>query len=264
MKKMGLRKSEASLRSEVLAYAARHYGTAPEYLWRALPGYAALRHQDNRKWYGIVMNVTTDKLGPPGREPVDILEVKCDPILSGSFCLNPGVLPAYHMKQGNWITVLLDGTVDPETVFALLDMSYRLTGPRAAHTPAQGRQTWIFPANPRRFDLAQAFAQDPEILWHQRNHIAAGDTVYIYMTAPIASILYRCEVLEANLPCPWDDPRGPEARAFRMKLRETYAPGTLPIQLLQAHGMRSVRSPRRACAALVRALEEAAAHAAEP
>lgn len=138
MKKMGLRKSEASLRSEVLAYAARHYGTAPEYLWRALPGYAALRHQDNRKWYGIVMNVTTDKLGLPGREPVDILEVKCDPILSGSFCLNPGVLPAYHMKQGNWITVLLDGTVDPETVFALLDMSYRLTGPRAAPCPRRG------------------------------------------------------------------------------------------------------------------------------
>lgn len=254
MKKTVSAKNEGSLRGTVLAYAARQYGTAPEYLWRALPGYAVLRRPDNGKWYGIVMNVTTDKLGLPGREPADILEVKCDPILSGSLRLQPGILPAYHMKKDSWLTVLLDGTVEPETVFALLDRSYQLTGPRPARAP--GPQVWLFPANPRRFDLAAAFARDPEILWHQRNHMAVGDTVYLYLTEPIASILYRCRVLETDLPCPWDDPRGPEARAFRMKLLDTYAPGMLPVRLLQAHGIRTVRSARRAPAALVRAIEE--------
>ena len=93
-------------------------------------------------------------------------------------------------------------------------------------------------------------------LLEERNRIAAGDTVYLYLTVPIASILYRCEVLEVDLPCPWEDRRGPDARALRMKLRETYAPGVLPIGLLQAHGIRSVRSARLAPAALVRAIAE--------
>lgn len=248
---------EASLRSDVLAYAAKRYGSRPEALWRTHPRYAVLRRPDSQKWYALVMDVPRDKLRIPGPGSVDVLNVKCDPILGGSLRLEPGILPAYHMNKDSWLTLLLDGTVPRETVFALLDGSYRLTGPHAAGMArAPGKQTWIFPANPRRYDLAAAFARDPEILWRQRNRIAAGDTVYLYLTVPIASILYRCEVLAVDLPCPWEDRRGPDARALRMKLRETYAPGVLPIGLLQAHGIRSVRSARLAPVALVRAIAE--------
>ena len=175
---------------------------------------------DSQKWYALVMDVPRDKLRIPGPGSVDVLNVKCDPILGGSLRLESGILPAYHMNKDSWLTLLLDGTVPRETVFALLDGSYRLTGPHAAGMArAPGKQTWIFPANPRRYDLAAAFARDPEILWRQRNRAAAGDTVYLYLTVPIASILYRCEVLEVDLPCPWEDRRGPDARALRMKLR---------------------------------------------
>lgn len=40
-----------------------------------------------------------------------ILDVKADPVTAGSFLLGEGILPGYHMQKGNWITVLLDGTV---------------------------------------------------------------------------------------------------------------------------------------------------------
>ena len=31
--------------------------------WTQFPHYKVFRHQDNRKWFALVMNITTDKLG---------------------------------------------------------------------------------------------------------------------------------------------------------------------------------------------------------
>ena len=39
------------LKEDLLQYAAKRYGTQPEYLWLSQPNYAVLRHNDNRKWY---------------------------------------------------------------------------------------------------------------------------------------------------------------------------------------------------------------------
>ena len=117
-------KPSVSYRSEIIAYAEKQYGTTPEYLWQSIPGYAVLRHGDSRKWYGLIMDVPAEKLGMSGKNVVDIIEIKCDPILSGSLTGGKGIRPAYHMKQGSWISVLLDGSVEKTLVFSLLDMSY--------------------------------------------------------------------------------------------------------------------------------------------
>ena len=39
-----------------------------------------------------------------------------------------GVFPAYHMNKQHWISVVLNDSVDDDTVEMLLDMSYKLTG----------------------------------------------------------------------------------------------------------------------------------------
>lgn len=119
-----------SYRKDVLKFALEKYGTKPEYLWRSTPDYAVLRHGDNRKWYGILMNVPRERLGLPGDGIVDILDVKCDPNLSGSLRTEKGYLPAYHMNHENWLTVLLDGTVSLEQIFSLIQMSFELTAAR--------------------------------------------------------------------------------------------------------------------------------------
>lgn len=121
---------EKSLRNDVLRYAAKQYGTQPEYLWRSLPGYAVLRHADNQKWYALFMDVPRKKLGLCGEGIADILEVKCDPIMAGSLRIEQGILPAYHMHRENWITVLLDGSVKRNQIFFLLDESFLLTASR--------------------------------------------------------------------------------------------------------------------------------------
>lgn len=118
-------KSIVSYRQDVLTFASEQYGTEPEFLWASYPEYAVLRHR-NGKWYGIVMDVPREKVGLSGKDCVDILVVKCAPDMIGAFRQRDGFLPAYHMNRSHWLTVLLDGTVDRETIVSLLDMSYDL------------------------------------------------------------------------------------------------------------------------------------------
>jgi len=114
-------------RTTVLKYAEEMYGTMPEQLWMKYPLYSVLRRADNKKWYAVIMNVPWNKLGFDLEESVDILVIKCDEIARQKLLFEKGFLPAYHMNRKNWITVLLDGTVNQETVCRMLDESYAIT-----------------------------------------------------------------------------------------------------------------------------------------
>jgi predicted DNA-binding protein (MmcQ/YjbR family) len=116
-----------SLTKELFAYAANTYGVEPDYPFSVAPTYAVLRHQNNRKWFALVMDVPRSRLGLPDDERVDILNIKCDPILAGSLRLENGYFPAYHMNHEGWLTVLLDGTVPLKDITPLLDLGYELT-----------------------------------------------------------------------------------------------------------------------------------------
>lgn len=116
-----------TLRNKILEYAKDFYGAEPEYLWQSAPNYAVLRHKTNKKWYGIIMDIQRSKLGISGDEAVDILDIKCDPRLLGSFLQKDGYHPAYHMSKAKWLTVRLDGSVPFNEITGLIDMSYELT-----------------------------------------------------------------------------------------------------------------------------------------
>ena len=249
-------------RAEILRVAAETFGTQPEYLWQDTPSYAVLRHTEGRRWYAVLMTVPRARLGLPGAGAADILNVKCDPALAGSLRLNPGILPAYHMNKDTWLSVLLDGTVERGMALDLLAMSYRLTAPaprRPKPKPAAGPAVWVAPANPGYFDVAAAFAADPVLLWKQTARVAAGDIVYLYMAAPVAAVLYRCRVLEADIPLEHEG-RVRIRRAMRLRLLHTYAPDAFPMPKLRELGLTAVRSQRHVPPRLARALAEAAEH----
>ena len=117
-------------RQEVFAYVKQRYGTEPDYPW--MDSNAVLRHADSKKWYAVILEVRRDKLGLDGDGMVDVLNVKCDPILIGSLRLKPGFHPAYHMNKDKWLTIRLDGSVSSAEIQDLLDLSYRLTGSNPA------------------------------------------------------------------------------------------------------------------------------------
>lgn len=118
-------------RKIIFDYAKKVYESTPKYLWAKYPNYAVLRHSDNRKWYAIIMNVSKDKLGLDGTEEVDIIDVKCESGMIGSLRMTEGIVAGYHMNKGNWISVLLDGSVDESMIYNLLDMSFELTKDKA-------------------------------------------------------------------------------------------------------------------------------------
>ena len=120
----------AELTQQIFDYVFTQYGTKPEYLWKTHPDYAVLRHADNRKWYAIVMNVEKTSLGLNGSGKLSVMNVKCSPEMLSLFLSQSGFLPAYHMNKNHWLTVLLDGSVEKDTVLFLLNASFDLTATR--------------------------------------------------------------------------------------------------------------------------------------
>lgn len=120
-------------RTGIIKIVRDEYSAEPEYLWADTPEAAVFRHSSNRKWFGVILNVSGKRLGLDRDDIVDVLDVKCDPLLLGSMLEKPGCLPAYHMNKKHWLSVLLDGSVPEEDIRLLLDMSYDLTAPKPAY-----------------------------------------------------------------------------------------------------------------------------------
>ena len=112
-------------KDELIQYVGERYSTDAEYPW-ADENYI-FRHRENRKWFAVGMCVSYRKLGIDRDGPVDIVDVKCGPILMGAYRGQPGILPGYHMNKEHWITILLDGSAEESMIKELLELSYDLT-----------------------------------------------------------------------------------------------------------------------------------------
>ena len=115
-------------RNEITRYIADEYGADEEHLWARYPDYAVFRHHKSRKWFALIMDIPRNKIGLDGTERIDVLDVRCDPLLIGSLLQENGFYPAYHMNKSSWITIALDDTVEAEKIEWLLDMSFQTAG----------------------------------------------------------------------------------------------------------------------------------------
>lgn len=131
----------------LLRYARERYGDEPEYLWQRFPSNAVLRRQDNRRWYAAFLTVAAQKLGLPGEETLEIVDLRMVPEQIAQRVDGAKIFPGWHMNKKNWVTALLDGSVPPEELAALLDESYRLAGKK------QRRNTMV---NARNKKLGEA------------------------------------------------------------------------------------------------------------
>ena len=86
-----------------------------------------MSNANNKKWFALVIEINARKLGLTEDKTVDVLNIKCDPMIIGSLRMKEGFFPAYHMKKENWISILLDGTVSADEIKPLLELSYQLT-----------------------------------------------------------------------------------------------------------------------------------------
>jgi len=239
-----MRNVAGAYREDVLEYAAAQLQTAPEYLFRRSPQTAVLRHAGSGKWFAIIMPVSREKLGLSGSGTADVINVKCDPLMLGSFLMQPGFLPAYHMAKGNWISVLLDGSVPVAEACAALHMSYALIARKAGGKQRTEPKEWLIPANPKYEDLSESFSKDPELYWKQSGRFIVGDTLYIYEGKPIGAITYACEVLQTDIPYHYNQGGLHMDTAVRIVLRRRFSPEQFPMERLHDYGISGVRGPR--------------------
>lgn len=116
------------MREEIFKYVKKKYGTEPDYPLPTAQDFPVLRHEDNRKWFAIIMDVPREKLGLEGTERVDVLNVKMgDSMLADILTQQTGYFRGYHISRGNWISILLDGTVPFEDICKWIDESYVVT-----------------------------------------------------------------------------------------------------------------------------------------
>ena len=113
-------------RQDIIKFIKDEFGVEEEHLWLTFPDYIVFRNKKNKKWFAIIMDIEKSKLDLDGKGRVDVVDLKCDPILIGSLLRNKGYLPAYHMSKKNWITVLLDGSVSENELKDLIYLSYEI------------------------------------------------------------------------------------------------------------------------------------------
>lgn len=109
-------------RQDVFDYVAREYGDEPRYPWMKYPSYAVIRR--GKKWYAALLDIDKGRLGLDGKGVVDLLNVKCPPLLCEILTRSGKALPAYHMNKSHWVSIVLDGgkMTDVE-IFDMIDQS---------------------------------------------------------------------------------------------------------------------------------------------
>ena len=109
------------------AYLTDTFSSDGEHLFARYPGFLVFRHNGNRKWFAVIMDIPRKNLGLPGEGEISVVNLKCDTRLIGSFRGEPGIFPGWHMNKAHWLSVALDGSVADGKLKFLADMSYDLT-----------------------------------------------------------------------------------------------------------------------------------------
>ena len=112
-------------RQQLLSYVSDYYSVEPDCPWDD-ENYV-LRHGNNRKWFAVGLLIPYQRIGIARDGSVDIIDVKCSPLMMGPYLQLPGILPGYHMNKDHWLTILLDGSAADDTIKELLEISYEMT-----------------------------------------------------------------------------------------------------------------------------------------
>ena len=109
----------------IMALVQEKYGNQLEYLWEKSPDTAVLRHEDNQKWYAILMRIPWNRLDKGREGLVEAVNLKHDQVADLLSLM--GIYPAFHMNKRYWISLPLDDTLTDEKVLELFERSWFLT-----------------------------------------------------------------------------------------------------------------------------------------
>ena len=109
----------------IMALVQEKYGNQLEYLWEKSPDTAVLRHEENQKWYAILMRIPWDRLDKGREGLVEAVNLKHDQV--ADLLSKKGIYPAFHMNKRYWLSLALDDSLQDEEVLELIERSWKLT-----------------------------------------------------------------------------------------------------------------------------------------
>ena len=208
--------------NEVSNLIKEKYNVIPEILWESNPNYGIFRNKSSNKWFGVIMNIDRSKLNPNESGEVEVLNVKLDDLVD-AYLKKDAIYPAYHMSKKSWVSITLDNILSNKEIMSLIDISFGLSN---------RKKEWIIPANPKYYDIVNAFNDRDTITWRKSHNFMINDIVYIYITEPYAYIMFKCVVISLD------------ENIMTLKLLKRYNDNEFTFERLKNCGVKSVRSPR--------------------
>ena len=117
---------KASYTKQIIAYVKNKYGDELEFLWEKSPKNAVVRRKSSKKWYAVILTVSKRKLNLDSDEIIEVINLHNTVEEIKKLIDNKRYFPAYHMNKKHWCTICLDGTVELEEIYKLIDISYEL------------------------------------------------------------------------------------------------------------------------------------------
>lgn len=117
---------KANYTKEIIEYVKNKYGDELEFLWEKSPKNAVIRRKNSNKWYAVILTLSKRKINLDSDEKIEIINLHNSPKEIEKLIDNKKYFPAYHMNKKHWCTICLDGTVELEEIYKLVDISYEL------------------------------------------------------------------------------------------------------------------------------------------
>ena len=115
---------------------------------------------------------------------------------------------------------------------------------------------WIVPANPKYYDIVNAFNDTDTITQKQSNNIKKEDTVYIYVGEPYSAILFKCTAIKTNIPYEFKNEYLSISNVMKIRLLKKYEKSEFPFSKLKELGVKAIRGPRSVTSKLSKELNK--------
>lgn len=116
--------NRVNVKDKVIQYIKEHYQINPEYPWKDTPLFCTFKNKG--KWFGIIMNISYQKLRPEKNGLVDLINVKLPKEIIPTIVDYKNVFPAYHMNKVYWVSILLDEQIEFSKITKFIDQSYKI------------------------------------------------------------------------------------------------------------------------------------------
>ncbi len=210
------------------------YGITPEFLWDKSPSAGVYRNKRSNKWISIIMAIPKNRIIGEDETIIEVMNLNLGDE-ANNYLKDDYIYPAYHMNKKYWVSIILDDSLTDGFIMELIEKSFNISDIKGH---------WLVPANPAYYDVVNMFNHSVMANWKQYNNIIVGDIIYLYVGSPYKEIMFKCEVVEINIPYEFKNDNLTINNLIKIKLLKKYKEQEFSFKRLNELGIKAIRGPR--------------------